>query len=106
MTVDWSIRFADVLSIVGFLTVAVGAVMVMKGDIGLLGLRLAHLEDTVKKETEIQNKKIDKQSEDIGRFAELLNMMGRYEERMINMQREINDLKRGRGFISDEVPAR
>lgn len=88
MTVDWSIRVADILSIVGFLIVAIAPVMVMKGDIRLLGLRVTHLE------------------QDMGRFAEILNLMGRYEERMLNMQREISDLKRGRGFITDEAASR
>lgn len=86
MTVDWSIRVADIISIVGFLIVAIAPVIVMKGDIGLIGLRVTHLE------------------EDIGRFTGLLNLMGRYEERMANMQREIDELKRGRGF-SDKARA-
>ena len=99
MTIDWSLRFGDVVSFLGFALGGLSVIFMMKSDIRALALRLGFLEETVKKETDGQNRKIDKQSEEIGKFAELLTLMGRYEERMSNMRKHIDELRHGRGFI-------
>ena len=95
MNIDWSIRAGDVISFAGFAGAGLGFLFTIRSEIKLLAQRMGFLEKT----TEEQNEKIDKQSEEIGKFGELLTLMGRYEERMGYMRRDIDDLKHGRGYI-------
>ena len=44
---------------------------------------------------------VEKQSERIGELGNVLMVMGRYEERMGALRRDMDDLKRGRGYIKD-----
>ncbi len=97
--VDWSIRLGDIVSFSGFAIGGLSVIFMMKGDIRALGLRLGFLEETVKKETKAQNEKIDKQSDEIGKFGEQINTVGRHEERMLMLRRDVEDLRRGRGYI-------
>ena len=99
MNIDWSLRFGDIVSFLGFALGGLSVIFMMKSDIRALALRLGFLEETVKKETGNQNKKIDEQSEKIDKFGEFLTLMGRYEERMANMRKHIDELRHGRGFI-------
>jgi len=95
ITVDWSLRLGDIVAFLGFALGGLSVIFMMKSDLKLLAQRLGFLERT----TEEQNKKIDMQSMEIAKLGELLTLMGRYEERIANMRREINELKHGRGFI-------
>lgn len=99
VAIDWSLRLGDVVSAVFFAGSGVSVIFLMKSDIRAIGLRLGFLEDTVKKETGAQNAKIDKQSEEIARLGEVLNVMGRYEERMLMLRRDMDDLRHGRGYV-------
>ena len=99
--IDWTIRLGDVVSFLGFCLGGLSVIFMMKSDIRALALKLGFLQDTVKNENKAQNDKIDRQSKEIARFAELLTLMGRYEERFIGLQKQIDDLKHGRGFIRD-----
>lgn len=99
MTIDWSIRFGDVVSFVGFALGGLSVIFMMKSDIRALALRLGFLEKT----NEEQNKKIDNQSKEISKLGELLALMGRYEERMGALRRDMDDLRHGRGFIKDKA---
>lgn len=92
MIIDWSLRFGDVVSFLGFALGGLTVIFMMKSDIRALALNLGFLEKTV----ESLEKTVDHQSKEIGRFGELLNLMGRYEERMIVMRREIDDIDRWR----------
>lgn len=109
--VDWNIRVGDIFSFVGFL--AAGLIAFVRRDAGIdkkLDLaiqQLGFLEETVKRETDGQNKKFDTQSIEIAKLGELLIQMGRYEERMISqdkhlvqMRKELDELKHGEGFIN------
>lgn len=96
MTIDWSLRFSDVVSIGAFLFAGFSGILVVKNDMRILALKFGFLEDTVKAETAKQNTKIDRQSEEIGKIGTELHVLGRYEERMIQMQKEIDDLRGGR----------
>lgn len=100
MVIDWTLRAGDLVTFMGFVIGGLSVVFMMKSDIKLLAQRLGFLEDT----TEAQNRKIDKQSEEIARFGELLILMNRYEERMAGIRREVDELKRGRGYIVEESP--
>lgn len=102
VTIDWSLRLGDLVSFAGFAIGGIGVIFAMKSDIRTLGMKLGFLESTVKSETEAQNKKIDDQSKEIERFGELLSLMGRHEERFISFQRQLDDLKHGKGFIVDK----
>lgn len=99
--IDWSIRLGDIVSFFGFCLGGLSVIFMMKSDIRALALKLGFLQDTVKNETQAQNEKIDRQSKEIERFAELLTLMGRYEERFIGLQKQIDDIKHGRGFIRE-----
>lgn len=99
MTIDWSLRFTDIVSIAAFLFAGFSGILVVKNDMKVLALKFGFLEETVKTETEKQNSKIDRQSIEITKFAELLTLMGRYEERMSTMRKHIDELRRGIGYI-------
>jgi len=88
MVIDWSFRAGDFVSAAGFFIGGLSVIFMMKSDIRALAIRLGFLEATVKE----QGTKIDQ-------FAELLTLMGRYEERMAAMRESIEDLRRGRGYI-------
>ena len=103
--IDWSpIRLGDIVSFLGFALGGLSVIFMMKSDIRALALRLGFLEETVKKETSGQNKKIDEQGEKIDKFGEFLTLMGRYEERMSTMRKHIDELRHGRGFIVQPPP--
>lgn len=102
MTIDWSVRFGDVITVLGFFCGGLSVIFMMKSDVRALGMKLGFLKETV-----------DKQSVEIGKFAELLTVMGRYEERFtalrnefVAVKQEIVDLRHGRGFVDVEVTRR
>ena len=98
--IDWSpIRLGDIVSFLGFALGGLSVIFMMKSDIRALALKFGFLEETVKKETNAQNEKIDKQSAEISKFGDLLNIMGRYEERMALIRRDLDEMRHGRGFI-------
>lgn len=100
MTIDWSLRFGDIVSFLGFALGGLSVIFMMKSDIRALALRLGFLE----KQTEVQNAKIDNQSTEISRLGELLSLMARYEERMAALRRDMDDLRHGRGYIVKGKP--
>lgn len=100
--IDWSFRIADLIPAAAFLIAGLSVIFMMKSDVRNLGTKLGFLKETV-----------DKQSIEIGKVAELLTVMGRYEERftavrndMAAMKTDIMDLRHGRGFIDVEVVRR
>jgi hypothetical protein len=96
MTIDLSLRLGDLVSFLGFAGGGLMGVYIMKRDIHTLSLQFGFLEKSVADVHKSQNEKIDQQSAEISRFAELLNLMGRYEERMIVMRRDLDDFERWR----------
>ncbi len=106
MTIDWQIRAGDLLSFFGFALGGLSVIFLMKSDIRALGIKLGFLEDVVDE----SRKKIETQSTEIAKFGELLTTMGRYDERFIGQQRQIDslqrlveDLRRGRGLIKEDA---
>lgn len=106
MTIDWQIRAGDLISFAGFALGGLSVIFLMKSDIRALGIKLGFLEDTVAE----SKKRIETQSAEIAKFGELLAVMGRYDERFISIQRQIesqqrtiDDLRRGRGLIQDNT---
>lgn len=109
--IEWApIRIESILTFIGFalggLSVAYGFVYSTRNKFDQITLKLGHIVDTFKIETINQNSKIDKQSLEIEKLAQLLIIMARYEERFISqqsgldrMQNEIDMLRRGEGLI-------
>ena len=91
MIIDWSLRFGDIVSFLGFALGGLSVIFMMKSDIRALTLELGFVKETV-----------NTQSKEIESFAKLLTLMGQYEERFSNLRREINDLKRGVGWIRND----
>jgi hypothetical protein len=91
MIIDWSLRFGDIVSFLGFVIGGLSVIFMMQNKIDKVAMGLAYLTKTV-----------DTQSLEISRFAELLNLMGKYEERFATLRRELDELKRGNGWIRNE----
>ena len=99
VAVDWSFRLGDVISVAAFAGTGLSYAFVMRGKIELIAVKLGYLEETVKSETSKQNAKIDNQSEQIGKLGEIVHTQGRFDERLMNLRRDVDDLKHGRGWI-------
>ena len=102
MVVDWTVRAGDLISFTGFVVGGLSVIFMMKSDIKQLALRLGFLAETV----DDQKERIDFQSKEIARVAELIVVMGRFEERFAAMQREqerqkidLDGLRRSEGWV-------
>jgi hypothetical protein len=96
--IDWSIRIGDLVGLVGFIAGGVSGAILLGRNVERVVARVEGLETGLTS----TNEKIDKQSEEIGKLGEVITMIGRFEERFLGLRREIDDLKRGRGFIVEE----
>ena len=94
-TIDWTFRVSDIFAVVGFCIGGVSGALILQRMIDKLTGRMDLLEQKV----DVNTSETAKQSTEIAHFAELLTQMGRYEERFLSQQRQIDDLKHGRGFI-------
>jgi hypothetical protein len=88
MVIDWSIRAGDLIPFFGFIIGGLSVIFLMRSDLNLLALRIGNLE-----------KAVDKQGETIKLSSELSATMGRFDERLIAMQAQVDGLKKGDGFI-------
>jgi hypothetical protein len=88
----WHFNLGNVLTILSFLAGGIWFITTMRGEIReltkLTDLRLTHLEAQA-----------DDQKEEIKKLAAILITLGRYEERFLNLEHSINDLRRGEGMI-------
>mgnify|MGYP001593506174 FL=1 len=99
VAVDWSFRLGDVISVAMFTATGMSAIFLMRGKLGELAVRIGFLEETVKTETADQNHKIDKQSSEIGKLGEIVTTQGRFDERLMTLRRDVDELRHGRGFV-------
>ena len=99
VAVDWSFRLGDVISVGMFAATGMSAIFVMRGSIRELAVRVGFLEETVKTETAKQNNKIDRQSNEIGKLGEIVTTQGRFDERLMTLRRDVDELRHGRGWI-------
>lgn len=99
VAVDWSFRLGDVISVAMFSATGMSAFFMMRAGIDKLAVRVGFLEETVKTETAKQNNKIDKQSDEIGRLGEIVTTQGRFDERLMTLRRDVDELRHGRGFV-------
>lgn len=99
VAVDWSFRLGDVIAAGMFAATGMSAFFMMRGSMKELAIRVGFLENTVKTETAEQNQKIDKQSNEIGRLGEIVTTQGRFDERLMTLRRDVDELRHGRGFV-------
>lgn len=92
MIIDWSLRFGDIVSFLGFALGGLSVIFMMKSDIRALTLELGFLKSTV-----------DNQSKEIEGFAKLLQLMGQYEERFLSLRRDLDNLRMGKGWINNGI---
>jgi len=82
------IRLDNIISFLGFAAGGLVGWWVMKRDILTISLKQDFLKQTV-----------EKQSGEIAKLADAFSKATVYEERFLNIQQDINDLKHGRGFV-------
>jgi hypothetical protein len=94
--IDWTVRFGDLISFGGFVIGGLAVIFMMKNDIKAVAMKVGFL-----------TKEVDKQSTEISKLGAILTTMSAYEERFISLQRQIDgiqrqaeDMRHGRGFIS------
>lgn len=97
--IDWSFRAGDLVTVVGYIFVGLSVIFMMRNDIRSLAVKVSFLKDTV-----------DKQSIEIGKFGELLTIMARFEERLVairsdmqQLRKDIDELRHGKGFIGVDL---
>lgn len=88
MTFDMSISLGHVVTLLGFFLGGFGFVWTMKGELRVHAAYLKSLGERI----------VDVESE-IKKIAEVLVVLGRQDERMNAMQRQIDDLRHGHGFV-------
>ncbi len=93
--IDWTFRISDIMAVIGFAGGGIGGAILLTRNVDKLTGR-----------TEVVEDKIDGLSQEIKRVAEILNIMGRFEERTASLQkqvdtqqRQLEDLRNGRGWI-------
>lgn len=85
---DWTINVGNVLTIASFIGGGIWFIMVMRGAIDRLSLRLQYVEASN-----------EDQKEEIKKLAQILVTLGRYEERFLRVEGQLEDLRHGRGLI-------
>ena len=94
----WSFRFGDIISVLGFIGGGLAGAFLLGKNVD----RVVNRVDSLEAGLSSTNDKIDRQSVEIGRLGEVIVLIGRFEERFLGLRREIDDLKRGRGYIVAE----
>lgn len=105
---DWTIRLGDVLTVVGFLFGGIGVILVMKLDINKIALKLQFLGEVVQTGAKTRDESLASVKQDvkdlgkeIDKLGQVVVLMGRFEERFLALQREVQELRHGRGFIKE-----
>jgi TolA-binding protein len=81
MQFDLSVRLGEVLTLVGFIATMIGAAYVVREQVKSLTNRMVSVETELKKMTDV------------------MVQLGRQDERLNSMDRRIDDLQHGRGFV-------
>jgi len=84
MIVNWSVDIGNLLAVATFLITGTGVIYTIRESLKTLVLRVNLLESEVKK------------------LSEILVALGRQEERLTAMDRRIDDLRRGKGFVLED----
>jgi TolA-binding protein len=78
---DGSVNLGQILTLVGFSATLLGAAYVVREQVKQLGHRMVSVEAELKKMTDV------------------MVQLGRQDERLNSMDRRIDDLQHGRGFV-------
>lgn len=87
---DLSIRLGDLLTVLGFIGTIIAAYYTIKGRISLIEYDVSGIKKTV-----------DHLGTSMAALTSVLTKVAVTENRLDNMDREIGDLRRGRGFIRE-----
>jgi hypothetical protein len=88
MQIDYTISIGNIFTIVAIVFSVVASWYALKQVVAMLSLRVALMENDIK-EVAV---KVDK-------ITTIMSNQAVYEERLLNMQRQLEDLKRGEGFV-------
>lgn len=75
------ISLGNLLTIASFIAGGLWFIQTMRGAVDMMALRLTTVESEIKK------------------LADILVTLGKYEERFLRIEAEVNDLKHGNGFV-------
>ena len=92
MSFNSTIDIADLIKFVGLLVAALWFISKMSGRLDLVTSEITALKDVVAA-----------QSKQLGEFAQALIQIARQDERLDAIDRRVEDLRKGRGFIEREV---
>lgn len=84
MNINWSIDLGNLMAIASFLLTGIGFAYTIRESVKALLIRVGLLEHEIKK------------------LSEILVALGRQDERLNAMDRRIDDLRRGKGFILED----
>jgi hypothetical protein len=88
--IDWTFRLSDLASVTGFFLGGISGALLLIRVVDKIIIRISLLET-----------KVETQSDKLVQFGEIITQYGRFDERLIGMQRQIDDLKHGRGYVFD-----
>jgi hypothetical protein len=81
MTIEPSVKVGDILTLIGFLVVGLGVIWAMRGELKMLS-----------RDVQAQGEKID-------RLEEIITQQAVQNERINMLDRRLDDMAHGRGFI-------
>jgi hypothetical protein len=85
---DNSVNLGHVLTLIGFIGAVIGAFYALKGRLGV-----------IEASNTVQTKLMEGMQTEIKELKNAMIMFGRLDERLIALQREVTELKHGRGFV-------
>lgn len=88
MSLDLSVNLGNILTIISFLVGGAFFIAMIKSSIGIIDMRLIALE-----------KSNDNQNVEIKKLADILVTLGKYEERFLRLEGQLDDIRHGRGLI-------
>lgn len=81
MTIEPTVKVGDILTLIGFLVVGLGIIWAMRGELKMLS-----------RDVQAQGAKIDK-------LEEIITLQAVQNERINMLDRRLDDMAHGRGFI-------
>ena len=93
MTLDWTVNVGHVLTFMGFIGMIFGFVYALRFEVRGLRGAVGTIQDDVRAvETEIK------------KISEVMVTLARQEERLTAMDRRLEDLRHGHGFVLEGLP--
>jgi hypothetical protein len=92
MTFEPTIKVGDLLTVVAILLGGLGFLWTMRGELNMLAQKL-----------QLQSEDLRMQSTKLEKLAEVITLQAVQSERLNQMDRRIEDLRHGRGFVQRDV---